>query len=462
MSIKALELLQLVGLLDKNDKVNDLSRFDTKRLQNVLEYYRNDRLRNTDQDATANQSSETDFSALISSVSAVNAAQPLLPSAFVYSHLYTGDPLFKLTNRPDQFREAHNSYLGMEATSVPDVRSVTNAVRYFQQLAPLIRSDVITVLPLDELHAPPESRPLLYSEDWFRSEVPEHLHDFVHRSAIIGEVSPGPDGKGLIMWDRTPQSPTRGISIAFTNDQPVVLDPFYLLFDQESAEHVDDTHIRFVEKLDWDDVPSKELFEAWVYQSVNQAILARLESVAREIRLAQRLGAYYLTESQFESELCGMTVGDVTRAEGRINAVNFLNANTPYLKIDSAETVARLRTDNPQLFERFQQSLLAVASQLNGGDDNFEDRAKQLFEVDIRPQINDLEAALMKVAGGVGGAALLTAGSVGMALLSSTALPFAAVLGLGALGITGGALPSVTEYLSKRGGPAFLWKKLIK
>jgi hypothetical protein len=461
VSVRALEALQVIELLHKNDSAVDLSKLDPVILQRKLDYYRTDRLRNADRDAVDSLQVDRDLASLVSSVSARNSLELLLPLGFLYNRVYTNDPLFRLGAPTHEYTKAQNLSMGWEAETALDPSAVGNALRYFERLAPLVRSGVVTVLPLEELHAPPEEIPVFYSPDCFRSEVPAHIHDFVHRRAIVRELGTVPDQRGFVIYDHAPPTPTRGIAVTFADD----FDPFgmqiYLLSQMEVLDRAKH-HFRFSQKLDWNDPPDKATFDAWVYQSINRTIINRIQSVAREIGVSQRINATYLTESKFEAELCGCPYQLSAPGRERLDAVNFLNANFPYLKIDSAATLARLRGDNAPLFERWQRTLLAAAEQLNGCDQDFDYRAQQLFEKEIRPQVDELRRALTKAGGQVGGAALLTAGTIGMALLSNAALPFAAVLGLGALTVGGYALPTVTEYLSKRNGPAFLWSKLTK
>lgn len=179
--------------------------------------------------------------------------------------------------------------------------------------------------------------------------------------------------------------------------------------------------------------------------------------------LAEELQSSYLTESEFEATFCGMSGSMEPKKENQsTNAVNFLNANATFLNLDDPLSLARLKSDHSGLFERWQLSLLSICDELNGSGDDFESRAKQLFEKEVQPQLEELNTALTKLKGGVGGATLLTAGTIGMALLSSTTLPFAAVLGLGAAAAGGRSIPSISEYLAKRRGSAFIWKKLAK
>jgi len=463
MSVLALETLQVAGLLDKNDKAVDVSEFEPKVLLEKLDYYRNTRISQAGKDAETNANASDDLAALVSSVSARNGPQMLLPSCFVYNRLYTNDALTKFARPTSDLSKTHSSWLGMNPDGPPNLTSVTDALRSIELLAPLIRIGALTVLPIEELHAPPtDSLPIFYSEDSFLSEVPEHVRDFVHANAIINEVAPGPEGKGLLIFDHPPKAPTRGIYVRFSDDIPVVNNPFYLLMETEIIEKIDESHLRMAQKLDWDTHPDQELYNAWVNQSVNRTIINRINDVSLEIAHATHLKAVYVTESHFEAELCGMSFDSPRPHSDRITAVNFLNANAPYLRIDDPSVLAKLRVDNPRLFERWQQSLLGIVHELNGADESFEDRAKQLLEKEVRPQIDEINQALIKLRGGIAGSTLLALGTIGFALLSSATLPLAAVLGLGVLGASGKAMPSVAEYLSKRRGPAFVWSKLAK
>lgn len=458
-----MEALRAVDLLNDNDEVTDLGSTDALELQKRVNFYAENRLRHIGTEVDQCASSDEQFSALISSVSAANAVLSLMPSCFVYNRLYLNDPLIRYGSKPNEMAQTYNKSLGMDSSSdiKPDV--ISNKLMYFSKLAPLIRLGIIHILPIEELHALPEGQvPVFYSEDRFKSEVPEHIHDYVHSAAKISEVCPGSDGKGLIVLKIPPTAPTRGIHVAFQNDSQVVSCPFYLLHEQELIEKIGETQYRVAQKLDWDDPPSKELYDAWVYQSINRTIIQRIGSVSRELSLASRLKASYLTESEFEANICGMASDNSPKDSESVSAVNFLEANASYLNIESPEDIAKLRSNHGRLFERWQHSLLGIASELSGIEGDFSIKAKQLFEREVQPQIAELNEALTKAGGGIGGAVLLTSGTIGMALLSSATLPFAAVLGLGALAAGGRATPSVAEYLAKRKKPAFIWSKLSK
>lgn len=203
MSISALEALRVTELLDKDDRVADLTKFQPIVLQKKLDYYRETRIRSVSKDAKDSISSATDLAVVVSSGSARNDVESLLPSCFIYNRLYANDLLIKLAQPKTEFTDAYSHLAGVNSSSGLDVASLTRALEYFQRLSPLIRIGALTVLPVEELVSPAptpdEGLPVFYSEDWLRSEVPEHIHDFVHEHAIISEVEPAPNRGGLFI-----------------------------------------------------------------------------------------------------------------------------------------------------------------------------------------------------------------------------------------------------------------------
>tara|TARA_R110002167_G_scaffold61913_4_gene174935 strand:- start:34882 stop:36282 length:1401 start_codon:yes stop_codon:yes gene_type:complete len=466
MTVSALEILQALDFLDQSDRVVDLSQFELIDLQKKLHYYRSSRIQSISKDADDSLPGSDDLAVVISSTSARNDVESLLPSCFMYNRLYANDPLINIANPKDELSDIYKKAFSLDNVTSLDLEDLTKALKYFSNLAPLIRIGAIHILPIKEVVSPSrmpgEGLPIFMSQDLFRSEIPDHIHDFIHQNANISEVAPFAEGGGLIIFDRPPSSPTRGIAVQFKNDSANYYPPFYLLQETRLEEKVSDTQLRLSFQLDWENPPSQSQYEAWVYQSVNRTIISRLHNVARELSISGNLKATYLTESQFESELCSLSFGDPADKHDRSTAVNFLNANSPYLSINDPQTLANMRSGNPKIFERWQHSLMYAIQELNGYEGDFSEYSKQLFEKEIQPQIDELNKALIKMSGGIGGATLLTAGTIGLALLSSATLPFAAVLGFGALAATGRAMPSIADYITARKGPAFIWKKIIK
>lgn len=460
MSQQALELLKTIGFLDNHDHIADLSRYSESDLQKMVAYYADNRRLAVDKEF-AQLKFSGGLSSLVSSISGRTAVFPLLPSMLVYDRMMVNDPLFKLHREDSDFGKAHNQMLGFSTEGKLQHWKVRNALVVFEDLASLMRNGMMICLPLADLHKPLAMPTINFSEDWYRSDVPDVVHDFVHKNAIIREVQPGPNGKGLKVLAHAPSKPVRGIVVSFRDDEPILGDSIYLLHTMQVTEKLSESRFAFEQELPWDKPPEKGQYQAWVYQSINQTIAARLQAISAEIAVAEKAGAVYTTESDFEARLCGkLGFKDVDHGTSA-DAVNFLRANEPRLTIDSAETVLRLRLENPQMFEHFQATLIEVSGQLHGAAD-FDERAKRLLSTEIIPQVAEIETAAAKLRGGIVGGAVVASATIGLAMLTGPVLPLATVLGFGAVLTGGAAFPSVSEYLAVRKRPAFLWKQIMK
>jgi hypothetical protein len=183
--------------------------------------------------------------------------------------------------------------------------------------------------------------------------------------------------------------------------------------------------------------------------------------VTNEMALAQRLGASYITESGFEARLCGMA-GTQQEYVGSVDAVNFLHAVMDELQLGDPTMVARLRHDYPVVFERFRRSLRSIANELQGTGEGFHDRARQLFDTEIRPQILDVRTAMSKVTfAGIGGG--ITFGmDIALAVMTGDAVPFIGGLVLATSVGVMAAAQAVPDYLRHRTSPEFIWSKITK
>jgi hypothetical protein len=333
---------------------------------------------------------------------------------------------------------------------------------HFSELIPLIQADLLTIFPLRMLHMPGEQIPLYYSEDRFRSEIPENIHDFIHQSACVKPVIRKHDTGELVVLGQDASEPSRGIQIGFQNDFFGSGVSLYL-FQEMEAEGVDQAtgNLRF--RMSWD--PDKPMdrgtYNAWVYQSINRTIIARLSAITSESRLASRLGHSYLTESSFEAELLrqsGFRGEDTTS-----NSMNFLSANESLIEMPSAETVVRLREKNEPSFDRFRASLLDIGELLSGVPDyEFESKAQRLFWSEIQPQVDEIKGAIRRIQVSGAKGSLVALGGIAITVATGTAIPLIAAGLYAGSGALTEVLPSVSEYMSKRSKPEYVWARLAK
>lgn len=463
MSERILKALRQARLIKRNGSPIDVARAAPNALRRKLEKYYAQLSALSTEEVRENSCEAGSFGALLSSVSSDQAVDSILPSCFVYDRVFADDPVARLATPKDAGHEVYNKQLGLDAATGVDRSRLADALDHVERLSPLLRLGTIGLLSFGMLR-PDTSHgvPIYFSENGFRSEIPEHIHDFVHDQVVFYDVSPSPNGQGLRCMPRLSQALGRGIQVQFAKDAPSVRPPFYILSQTKVLDSTGDGHFTVEQKVDWDEPPDRETYNAWLYQSVNRTAINRLQDVSRELNLANGLNATYVTESEFEATLCGLSLDDHPSSEPRHLAVNFLSANAPYLKIDNPKTLAALIAKHPHMLRRWHDALLAVSDELNGCSGDFSTRARMLFAQEVQPQIDELENTLSRLSFGMAGSALLAISSIGLALLSDTSLPLSALLGFTAIGAAGRSLPSVAEYIAVRNRPAFIWKRLSR
>jgi hypothetical protein len=309
--------------------------------------------------------------------------------------------------------------------------------------------------------------PVFFSEDNFNSSIPAHIRSFVYESARIGDVVQ-PDGKdGLVIRPKRPDKPKRSIAVYFEQDNFSRCPELFFLTEIAEVEHAE-AGVRIKPNRNMDLPICEATYDNWLRNATNRAVLNRLSDSAFEIALADSLNAIYLTDSAFEAQLLALSSRQEQPPSCRTTGVNFLRANAGFLNIQSAAQIANLRSDSPAVFEKFQATMLHVASQLVGINDGFDDKAKQLYMKEIDPQVQAVNAQLSKTKTQAMVSGLLAASPFSLALLNLVDIPFgvtvAATIGVSAAVVQGiaGTLPALTERLQVKRTPAYIWSQIAK
>jgi hypothetical protein len=457
MSKYALNLLRVISLLNRDNSVGDIYEIPGQQLQGILRYYYESRAKFADREISDLAEARLCDATTLSSISADNEVQSLCPKLLVQNALIVGDPLMELATPTNEHTKAERESLGMDANEGIDLVRLSKRLNYFSALAPLIEAGFLHVLPLALLHEAPDRLPVNFPKNLYREQVPPGAVEFVSRSAIVNPLDRTPEG--LIMLDQPNLLRKRHICITFAGDDAARGVSFFSYRDFEYLGQTEDGCLRIAYKPWSDDCLDQEQYDNWVELSINQVVGARLQAIAREMRLADIVGAPYMTESAFEGKLLALSGG--RNGGNQIPAVEFLEANRELIRVSDPNLILRLRTRNEAAFQRFRISLAGVAEDLKGlSGDDFEQRARQLFEAEIRPQIAEVNSIVGGLAGAAAKGVLQTGSALYLALLTGGSLPVAAWLALGAAGVVGEALPLVGDYLRARNQPQFIWNKL--
>lgn len=459
MSKQTLECLRSISFLKKDNSVADLRRIPQDELKQKLAHFYESRMRNANREVSGLVSLQSKHSALISSVSSANAVIPHCTKLLTIETLYVDDPLLKLASPQNEMSKMEHEGLGIASDDSVDLAQLMNKLQYFSVLAPYIEAGFLHTLPLGALHEPPKELPFFIPKNLYRDLVPDDAKEFVRKSAIVKPMEQSP--AGIIILSRPNTERKRQVSITFEADEASNHGLFYC-FRRAQVESVGpDGAVRFIFDP-WNDEPlEKAQYDIWIEQSINKTIGVRLESISKEMQIAEALGAPYLTESTFEANLLARTGQPVSSTSA--TAINFLQANSHLLNLEDPEAIYRLRTDHAELLNRFRLSVAMVSEELSGLDgDDFEERAQRLFEREVQPQIAEVNTAIGRIHSAAAKGLLQTGSALILGLLTGSALPVAALLSLSASGVTSEALPAIGDYQRLRKQPQFIWHKLRK
>lgn len=422
-------------------------------LQKELDSYREYCLQ-TAAETTAESKSPLSVWAESSTVSMPD--ESLLKQCALYvNNVIVDDPVFSQTSPGNKFTEVLNSYLGMSPSGGIDRRRLAQSAAYMNHLLPAIRAGFVEFLPISYLHEPPDQIPLTYSENWHADALPKELLDWFTAAAEIHPMRRSE--RGWCFSDKEPLKPCRAICIRF-KDHPTHTNALFFL-SQMTRMSVDKQTgmFEFIQTFP-DTPPETEYFNAWIFQSVNQAARNFFYHVCRELYLGNRTGSTYLTASPFVAELLSKAWFRESNLETDVfNAV--LQLNLPVLEGVSFERVIDLRQKDGEAFQNFRVELakqLRELRQINDPDElavSIQNVAHELSEV----QVNEIDRKVAKIKRGLFADAVIFGGGL-VATIQTKGLGIPALIYAMEKGYK-----TYSEYISDvKQNPAFFLWKLVK
>ena len=318
----------------------------------------------------------------------------LKQSAFYVQQHILYDPLFALTRAPNELSGALNKLLGTNDSSLDKV-GLAGTLRYLKELTPMVVADYVKFLPTSYVFEPPDQLPLTYSDKGFTERIPASLHDFMHQHAIIESgkrvdnhvLFDGSFGTGRIIAVRFKDH-------GFEDIHGYTLTPSEVIEADRDGKTV---HLRMTLP---DTPPDRATFDAWVYQSINQAAGDVYHRVFLENMFSAKFGALYLTNSRFIFDLLTQIVPvDNSIQANTANAL--LRMTISFLDGIDSEALMRVRSQDGQAFESFRLELDKQLRELRHIEDpdvlrvRTENVVHELAEVQIR-QIDQKIRSLRK------------------------------------------------------------------
>ncbi len=357
-------------------------------------------------------------------------ASNLKQAALYLEEAIVADPVFELTDFRTQATEALTSFMGMVSTPKVDRQKLANAAVRLIELRPLVAGGYVKLYPVTYEFERNSEVSLLYSDVGFEDCLPPNILELYKVSADVRSVQ-NDNGRMLVMRDLYP---CRNISVHFQGMENGFA-MGYVLTQTEVQSTDPNGGFSFLNKKS-SVPPTKEQFNAWVNQSVNQTARNHYIDLSKRIALSEYLGCMFGTKHPFESDLLNMNVGSTDIPSNTLNCV--LQMDVPFLEQVSSADLMSIRNNDGDAFQSFRAELEKGLRDARHETDPsrmkaiIEDTQHELFEVQMRqiaPQMKHIrnthftEAAIAVAGLGLsivtGGVSLIATGIAGLSGMKS-------------------------------------------
>ena len=372
----------------------------------------------------------------------------LMQTALYLEQVILPDPIFPFTHRKSELSTSMGQFLGLPAGDEINRRSLAGAASRMKAMTPMIAADYVKFLPISYQSEPPDALPVTYSATGFADVLSADVGKKYLANVQVRSLSKKPTG-----WILDEElNIGRAIAIEFVGDDGNM--HIYNLAQQRVVKLNEQTRVAHFEISLPDEPPTKDHFDAWVSQSINQAAIAHFEQLRKGVSLASSIGASFLTRSEF----CYSLLGSQPAAKDirSYTADRVLNMEVPFLEdVDMADLMS-IRMNDGEEFALFRLELERKFMELRTESDP--DQLQMKVE-NIVHELTEIETGVLdkKIKhirrGALGSAVVAMAGLAGSVATSGLSL-VATVVALA------NGYSTYAEYREKvRSNPSyFLWK----
>lgn len=326
----------------------------------------------------------------------------LKQAALYLEEAVVSDPIFELTDFRSEISESFQLFMGMAATPNIDRKKLAKAALKLIDLRPLVAGGYVKLYPVTfELENQTKALPLLHSDNAFEDILPEPILRQYKTSAIVRSVQN--DNRKLLVMPHLRVG--RHIDIRFQGMQRG-FGMGYTLFPPEILSSNEEQRTLTIELSKDTPPPTKEEFDAWVNQSVNQTARSHYIDLNKRIALCDYLGCMFGTEHPFESNMLNMNVDSTDIKSNTLNCT--LQMDVPFLEQVSSVDLMSIRNNDGEAFQSFRSELeKGLREARHESDPNrvraiIEDTQHELFEVQmsqIAPQVKHIKNTHLTDAG---------------------------------------------------------------
>ncbi len=257
------------------------------------------------------------------------------------------DPLFMLTRVESEASEVMTTYLGFEKDGI-NKESLSKAVSLLKSLTPMVAGDYIKLFPISFYFEPPDKLPINYSETLYRDALPREILEYCYKHAQVQSMAKTERG-----WETLPKldlTPSILIDFKNKNDRKAWVYHYHKMKPIKFEDDFMDIQMNLAEyPMD------KNTWDLWVYQSLNQAAKAEVETLYFENLIASDLNATYLCTNDFHADLLTLSF-PIEETIQTATASQLLNLEVPFLEKINTERLMSIRNQE-QIFENFRIDL---------------------------------------------------------------------------------------------------------
>jgi len=274
----------------------------------------------------------------------------LMQTALYLDQVILDDPVFPFTVKRSDISNSMGEMIGVTPIAGIDRPALAIAAKKMKDLTPMVAANYIKFFPVSYYMEINEQIPFSYSKSGYSDVLPPNILSKYNEYAEVRSLMQ--TNQGVIVKNSLEVG--RGISVQFKGDNDEVAN-IYHLHEQEVVALDDETQIAHFKLSLPDTPPSVELFKAWVNQSINQSAIGHYECLLKGMALSHRLGASYLTGSEFTHSLLGSNSSNIDPKSYTSDCV--LNLELPFLDKVSIHDLMSVRMNDGEAFELFRKDL---------------------------------------------------------------------------------------------------------
>lgn len=281
-----------------------------------------------------------------------NADERILKQgAFYLDTVIMADPLFKLTQPDHEVTSAWSKAFDMPNRERLDRDGVVQAAKTLLSCRSLVANGYVRFFPTTLENEAPAELPIYAPSDGFESVLPPHLLALYKEAADIRSVVASP--KGLLVQPHLKVG--RRIHIDFDGMETGRAFGYNLAEQEVVSWDRESGRAQFAMRMP-KAPPLREMFDAWVSQSVNSSARMHFEMLRRDIRWSARFGSQYMTRSRFAASVLDSTEEVSSSSIPSSTSSGWLNLNLPIFDSVSMERLMAARSDE-EAFRRFRLQL---------------------------------------------------------------------------------------------------------